>query len=83
MIIDALFAIMSFILDVIISVRPDWQPQLPEGIVDAILYIRELDAMLPATELMICGSLTLSAFGALYVWKWILKLADWIADVIP
>lgn len=83
MITEALLAILDFLIGIVVSIRPEWEPQLPAGVVDAILYIRELDAILPATELVYCGSLLLAAFGALYAWKWILKIADWIADVLP
>ena len=83
MIVDALLAILDFMLGIIISIRPEWTPQLPQGVMDAILYIRELDALVPATELVAVSAITLTAFGMIYAWKWILKIADWIADIIP
>lgn len=83
MIVDALLAILDFLMGIIIGMRPEWEPQLPAGIMDAILYVRELDAVVPATELVAVSAITLTAFGIMYAWKWILKIADWIADIIP
>lgn len=83
MIIEALFAIFTACLNAFIVLRPEWDPELPENIARGILFVRNWDAIMPASELMICCSITLAGFAAVFVWKWLIKLIDWIADIIP
>lgn len=65
------------------SVRPEWEWTLPEGVTTAVAMMKGFNNVVPVNEVLICASLYVGLITALVGWKWLIKVIDWIADVIP
>ena len=83
MIIGLLIGLFTWFLGIMLALRPEWDITLPESLLHGVLAFRTFDAWIPAHEVVFCLGLYVTAFGALFIWKWILKLIDWVADIIP
>jgi hypothetical protein len=83
MIIDALLAIVGGLIGWLVSLLPEWQVDLPPGGDQLLGLLRSVNWFLPVSEIMVCLSLFLSLLVGMTVWKWSLKIVDWIADVLP
>jgi len=83
MVIDFLLNMMKTLMQSIIATRPAWSWSLPSSISDAIGYLRQFDTILPVTEIMTCCGLSATLFAVMNGWKYIIKVVDYIADVIP
>ena len=83
MLIDALLYLFNAILKGFLLLRPDWQPQLPDSVEKVVASAMALNEILPVTEVFACVSLLGTGIIAFVTWKWVVKLLDWIADIIP
>jgi hypothetical protein len=83
MILDAFFAIANQLLQYVMSVRPNWMPGDTTTITQLFQVLAEWDWILPVHETVICIGTTMALVTVLITWKWVIKIADWVADVIP
>lgn len=71
------------LLQWIISQRPAWQPTPDPTVQTLVNQCQAWDWLFPIHELLICGGLLITFMTAITAWKWVIKVADWVADVIP
>lgn len=83
MITEAFLKILSALLDWLVSIRPTWDIHLPSAVGDFVATVMAYNDIVPVGEVMLIVSLSVGAMLALQLWKWTVKLVDWIADVIP
>lgn len=86
MITDALLLLVNILVNWLIVVRPEWDMSIDnenQQIHWAFTWIHGLDPYLPVTETFVCLAAMITLVVALQGWKWVVKLVDWIADVIP
>lgn len=80
---QAFFDMGNAILQWVMQQRPNWQPTPDPSIQTLVNQCQAWDWLFPIHETLICFGLMLTFFTAVTVWKWIIKVADYIADVIP
>lgn len=83
MIVEALLKVLSSLIDWLVSVRPTWDVHLPPAVTNFVATVLAYDDIVPIGEVLLICSLLVSAMLAMQLWKWTVKLVDWIADVIP
>jgi hypothetical protein len=86
MITDALLAVLRVIMDALwLFLAPfDWAGQgITAGISAFVLECRRYNAYAPVSEFFTLSSLHLSIFFSITAHKWMIKIFDWIANVIP
>jgi len=83
MITDALLLVVTWVIDGLEAVIPDWTVTLPESVGGLISALFAYDAVVPVTETMACLGLFCGATLAMLGWKWSVHLVGWIMDVIP
>lgn len=83
MLVEFLLDILQAVIDAVIHLRPSWTMELPEGTNQVIAILKQFNSLLPVTETLACLALYVGLVGSMNVWKWTIKLIDWIADVIP
>lgn len=83
MIIEALLDLLKLIIDGILGLRPEWNMSLPSGVTQLVGLLKQFDTVLPVSETFICLGAYVTLIGGMNVWKWAIKVVDWIADVIP
>lgn len=83
MITEALVRLVTVLLEGVDAVLPDWDWSLPSGVKQLLGYVLSCDSWLPMSELLTVVGVMLSATVAYVGFKWLVKLIDWIADVIP
>jgi hypothetical protein len=83
MIVHLLYVWLNGALSIICYARPTWQPTLPASVSTFIAFDLHYDNLLPINETLTCLVLAVSFSLVMIGTKWLIKLADWIADVIP
>lgn len=83
MIVNALIDLVNTLLTYAISLRPAWEWHIPSQVSGAITWISGLDYLLPVTETFQAGALALTLLLAVYGWKWVKQLFDWVVAMIP
>lgn len=83
MIVDALIWLLNKIIQGFLLLRPEWTPTLPDSVKVAVRSMMALNEILPISEVLACVSLLGAGILAFVCWKWVVKLIDWVADVIP
>jgi hypothetical protein len=83
MILDSFFAIANQLIQYIMSVRPVWNPPGSNEVSNFMIFLAQWDWILPIHETLICAASVTGLIVAMIAWKWIIKLADWVADIIP
>lgn len=83
MITEALLRILQWVLQILHTLLPEWTPEIPDGIGDVMQFLLAFDAVLPVSETLSVAAISVGAVGAFVGLKWLIKLVDWIMDVIP
>ena len=83
MIIDWCLNLCRSLIDWVITTRPAWEMHMPSGVESVVSFVLAYNDVLPINETLICVSGTVSVVMAVQLWKWTVKLVDWIMDVIP
>lgn len=83
MITDALLNILKAVIEWVISVRPSLDIDPPAGAGEVFGRMKGFDAVVPVTETLVVVGVVVFVVGGLLLWKWTIKLVDWIAAVIP
>jgi len=83
MIVDALYAFLAGILDAVLLILPNWTFHAPPEAYLAYASFQKWDKLAPVHELLQIMTLTLSMVTALWLYKWIIKFIDWVADILP
>jgi len=83
MLVDAWLAILKDLIDWVISMRPAWVPSLDPSIANFLQALVQWDWLFPVHETIQCVGVLVGLIIVFNNFKWILKLADWIADIIP
>jgi hypothetical protein len=83
MITDILLQLFAGVIDWGLSQLPTWSCSLPSGVSTVVATAKAFDAYVPVTEVLACVALAATLVVALQAWKWVIKIIDWIADIIP
>lgn len=85
MITDALLDLLIIIVDAVVaSVHSmEWGLTLPASVHAFISMMLSYDDLLPISDVMGAGGATFLVFTTSWGVKILIKVADWIADVIP
>jgi hypothetical protein len=83
MITDFLLGLLAGVIQWVLGLLPAWSFHLPVGLADYIANMKYFDDILPISEVLHCVTLACTLFTAMTTYKLVIKLADWIADVIP
>ena len=70
-------------IQIVLAYRPSWQPTLPPAVSQFVAFDLAYDRLLPINECLTCATFAISLMLAMVTTKWWVKIADWIADVIP
>lgn len=83
MITDALLVLLNWIITGFMALRPAWEPTIPASVGSVVRMMMGLNELLPVNEIMLCLAMLGAGITAFVTWKWVVKLIDWVADVIP
>lgn len=83
MIVDAFLTFLSGLTSWVVSVRPSWTLSLPSGVASLVTWLYGLDSVLPVTEAVTVLGSVVTLVAAMNLWKWSVKIVDWVADVLP
>ena len=83
MVTDTLLDLMQQMFTWAASLRPQWQMTLPPAIHDVVAEGMAVDGLLPIHEVFTVLSSLLLLLSVAQIYKWSIKLIDWIADIIP
>ena len=83
MLIDFMLKILDSLITWVISIRPAWEVHLPSGVQSFVATMMAFNGVVPIAEVMLIISLLVGVVFAMQIWKWTIKVVDWIADVLP
>jgi len=83
MITDALLNIFLAALNWAWGLLPAWDVPVPPEIAALVSELSKWNKIVPFAELMLITGLFASVFGAVVAFKAIIKVVDWVADIIP
>ena len=83
MITDALLIIVQTLTTWVNAALPSWSFTSTADYQGWVKSCQYLNLLLPITEIVQCFTLYVSFATGVFAWKWIIKIADWIADIIP
>lgn len=83
MIMDLLIQLFVNSLGAMFALLPEWSWELPPSIGALISSVMTFDDILPISEALAGGSLLFGTFAVIITAKWVIKIIDWIADIIP
>ena len=83
MIITLLMGYVDGFINLFLTLRPSWQPTLPPSVSSLIGFDLAYDNLLPINEMLTCAVAYIGLMLTMVGFKWIIKLIDWVADIIP
>ncbi len=83
MIIDLLLQFLLTLAQGIFGLLPAWEWPIPPEVALFVNWITGFNLFAPINELMAVTAVSATAFGAMIALKGVLKIVDWIADIIP
>jgi hypothetical protein len=83
MLMSSFYAAISGVVDWVNSMRPSWTPTIDPSMAQAFQMAAAWDWICPVHETVYCIGAFIALVTAFIAFKWIIKIADWIADVIP
>ncbi len=83
MITDALLSFGLIVFNFFWGLLPEWTWTMPPPVGSLITLARSLDWIAPVTEFGQVLGLSCALFAALWGWKLVKQLIDWVMAIIP
>ena len=81
--IDYLFSGLLSGVHYLLNGLPEWSWDIPDEVYGAMNYVAGFNRYFPVSEVLVLVGVTLMIFMAVWGVKLVIKVIDWVADIIP